>query len=243
MTDRLDAELRLLAADVTFPPTPPLAPAVATRLADGPGASRPVRRPWARALALGIGLSLLAAATVLALGWVLPGLRIVPVASVPPAASVQPGGDLRLGSPMAVPDAPFVVESAGTPSTVYVAAQGNVTSLVFAARNGLPEIEGTGIGLLIQRIEGDLETAMIEKLVDEVGASVIPVSVGDAPGFWITGPPHLVRYLTPAGAVRSEMTRLVGDTLVWQADGVVYRMESRLELDGSLQLAASVRER
>jgi hypothetical protein len=84
---------------------------------------------------------------------------------------------------------------------------------------------------------------MVEKLVDEVGATVTPISIGDAEGFWIEGPPHLVRYLTPSGAGRTEATRLVGDTLVWQRDGILYRMESALGLDDSLLLAASVRER
>jgi hypothetical protein len=242
MADRLDAELRLLAADVTFPPTPALASAVAARVEGRGGGMPPLHRPWVRSLALAVWLSLLAAATVLAISWWLPGLRIVPVASVPPVPSV-PGADLRLGAPTAATDVPFAVAMAGSPSSAFTGGEGEVVSLVFVAREGLPEIGTTGIGLLIQRLEGDLETVMVEKLVDEVGASVIPISVGEASGFWIEGPPHLVRYLTPDGAVRSEMTRLVGDTLVWQTDGVIYRMESGLELADSLELAGSVQER
>ena len=41
-----------------------------------------------------------------------------------------------------------------------------------------------------------------------------------------SGPPHLIRYSDPAGRERSERTRLVGDTLVWQRGGVLYRIES-----------------
>ena len=242
MPDRLDAALRQLAGEVVFPPTPPIAASVRERLVGAVPLS-PRRRRWGRSLAFAIGLSLLVATTVLALTWVLPGLRIVPVASVPPGPTVELGADLRLGRPIDVSDAPFTVGGAAPAASAYTLGGGAVTSLVLAAGDGLPEIADTGIGLLVQRIEGDLETAMVEKLVDEVGATVTPVTVGDADGFWIEGPPHLVRYLTPSGAVRTQMTRLVGDTLVWQRDGILYRMESALGLDASLRLAASVRER
>jgi hypothetical protein len=242
MPDRLDVALRQLAEEVVFPPTPPLAASVRERLLVA-GLPSPRHRPWGRSLALAIGLSLLVAATVLALTWVLPNLRIVPVASVPPAPTVELGADLRLGQPIDVADAPFTVGEPGSAVSAYALDGGTVTSLVIAAGEGLPEISDTGIGLLVQRIEGDLERAMVEKLVDEVGATVTPVTIGDADGFWIEGPPHLVRYLLPSGAVRTEMTRLVGDTLVWQRDGVLYRMESPLGLDESRRLAASVRER
>ena len=242
MPDRLDAALRQLADEVVFPPTPPIAASVRERLVEaGPLSSR--RQPWGRSLALAIGLSLLVAATVLAMSWMLPGLRIVPVASVPPGPTVDLGADLRLGQPIDAADAPFTIGEGGPAPSAYSLDGGTVTSLVFPAGGGLPGIAGTGIGLLVQRIEGDLETAMVEKLVDEVGATVTPVTVGDADGFWVEGPPHLVRYLTPSGAVRTEMTRLVGDTLVWQRDGILYRMESALGLDASRRLAGSVRER
>jgi len=242
MADRLDVALSLLAEDVVFPPTPDLGSSVRRRLVES-DMPRATRRPWGRSLALAVGLSVLVAATVVALAWVLPGLRIVPVASVPPAPSVELGEDLRLGEPVAADDAPFTVDEAGAATSAYRFRDGTVASLVYAAVDGLPEIDDTGIGLLIQRIEGDLDTAMVEKLVDEVGAVVTPVSVGDADGFWIAGPPHLVRYLAPSGFVRTEMTRLIGDTLVWQRDGVLYRMESGLGLADSLRLAASVRDR
>jgi hypothetical protein len=238
MIDRLDGELRLLAKDVVFPPTPDIVARLGRRVGERPSGAR---APWMRSMALAIALSMLVVATVLGLSWVLPGLRIVPVGSVPPASSLTPGAELRLGAPAT--DAPLRVDGAGMPDSIFATADGGVVSLVFVAGDGLPEIKDTGIGLLIQRIEGDLETVMIEKLVDEVGASVIPISVGDAPGFWIKGPPHLVRSLTAEGAVRAEMTRLVGETLVWQGDGALYRMESALDLVDSLWLAESVGER
>lgn len=242
MTDRIDLGLRQVAADVIFPATPALADAVRQRLEAGAKGRSTARPSLLRPLALAVGLTLVVVAAVAALTWVLPGLRIVPVASVPPA-SVPLGDDLGLGAAIDPDDAPFRIDGVAPIAEAYALRDGSVTSLVYAAGGEFPEIDGSGIGLLIQRIAGDLETAMVEKLVDEVGARVVPVSVGDAVGFWIEGPPHLVRYLTPSGGTRAEMTRLVGDTLVWQGVGVLYRMESSLGIDAALRLAASVRER
>ena len=242
MADRLDTALSQLAVEVVFPPTPDLATSVRRRLVES-RLSGPRRLPWGRSFALAAGLSLLVVAAAVALAWVLPGLRIVPVASLPPASAVELGEDLRLGEPITAEDARFEVGERGPATSAYSFRDGTVVSLVYGPGDGLPEIDGSGIGLLVQRIEGDLDTVMVEKLVNEVGAVVTPVSVGEADGFWIEGPPHLVRYLTPSGLVRAEMTRLVGGTLVWQRDGVLYRMESGLGRAESLRLAATVRER
>ena len=242
MTDPIDRALGGLAADVVFPPTPSLLPGIERRL----GAStepRADRRRWARAFVLAVGLSLMVVATVAALAWVLPGLRITPVASVPAAPTADLGAGLTLGEPIPVAEAPFTVGALGPPDAAYEIADGSVVSLVYAAHDGLPEMDDAGIGLLIQRIDGELDATMVEKLVEEVGAKVTPVRIDGADGFWIEGPPHLVRYLAPGGAVRAEMTRLVGDTLVWQQDGILYRMESALGLAESRRLVASVTER
>ena len=242
MTDPIDRALRGLAADVVFPPTPRLLPGVERRLGASaePGAAR---RRWSRAFVLAAGLTLLLAATAAALAWVLPGLRITPVASVPAAPTAGLGDGLTLGEPIPRAEAPFTVEALGPPDAAYETADGSVVSLVYSADDGLPEMDGAGIALLIQRIEGELDATMVEKLVEEVGARVTPVRIGGADGFWIEGPPHLVRYLAPDGDVRAEMTRLVGDTLVWQEDRILYRMESALGITESRRLAASVTDR
>lgn len=242
MTDSIDRALRGLAAEVVFPPTPPLLPGIERRLGVSAEPGRG-RRRWARAFVLAVGLSLMVVATVAALAWLLPGLRITPVASVPAAPTNELGAALTLGEPIAVAEAPFTVEALGPPEAAYESAAGSVVSVVYRADDGLAEMDGAGIGLLVQRIEGELDATMVEKLVEEVGARVTPVTIGSADGFWIEGPPHLVRYLAPDGGVRAEMTRLVGDTLVWQHDGILYRMESALGLAESRRLAASVTER
>jgi len=233
----LDAALRGLAADVAFPAVPDhMTAGVASRLAGRTPAPR--RWRWTRALLIAAGLTLLAAATVAALAWALPGLRIVPVASVPAAPGL--GSGLALGDAAAPGEAaPFTIAALGVPDATYRSPDGGVTTFLFAPRDGLPEL-GAGIGLLAQRIDGTLDRSMVMKLVDEVDARVVPVSVGGADGFWVAGPPHLVRYVGTDGRERAEMTRLAGDTLVWQDGDTLYRIESGLGLEPTLRLAESV---
>jgi hypothetical protein len=239
MTDRLDAALVDLASAVEFPPTPAL------RVSEQMVAAS--RRRWLvpipRALVLAvIGLLLLATvAAALVLG--VPGLRLILVPSQPTASvpSDPLGARLALGAAVPVDEvanlAPGVL---GSPDEAYVIGDGAITSLVYAASDELPELAESDIGLLVQAFEGALEREQVEKLVVEVGASVTAVSVDGAHGYWIAGPPHLLRYLGPDGDARAEATRLVGDTLVWERDGMLYRIESGLGLVETLRIAESI---
>ena len=56
----------------------------------------------------------------------------------------------------------------------------------------------------------------------------------------VIGPPHLLRYLGPDGDARAEATRLVGDTLVWESGGTLFRIESGLGLVETLRIAESI---
>lgn len=242
MNDRLDALLRATAAEIAFPPTPDLRGSVLGRLA------RPERRgwipvAWPRALVLAVITLLALAGTVAALALLLPGLRLTFVPSLP-TASVPEGPlaiRLALGEPIAAETVGAGVPQAlGPPDEAYVIGDHEVLSLVFRAGDGLPELADSGIGLVVQVIDGEIETEQVEKLVIEVGVTVDEVQVGDDQGFWISGPPHLIRYRAPSGAERSEATRLVGDTLVWQHGDVLYRIESGVGLAEALRIAESI---
>lgn len=241
MDDRLDAALRELAPEI-FPPTPDLRTSVAAQL------RRPARRPWwepaawPRAIALAVIVTLLVAATATALVIAVPGLRLtlLPTLPTPQVASEPLATRLALGEPIAPETVgagmPAVL---GVPDEAYVAGDGEVLSLVYAAGEGLPELADSEIGLLVQVIEGALEEDRVEKLVAE-GATITAVEVGGAAGYWIEGPPHLIRYVGASGADRSQRTRLAGDSLVWEAGGRLYRIESELGLAGTLRIAESI---
>ena len=241
MDDRLDAALRELSASVEFPPTPDLRAAVAARLTER---SRRGRWPWAlpRAVALAVAATLVLVAAAAALVLVLPGLRIAIVPDLPTASAPdQPlAVRLALGTSVDVETVGAGVPALlGAPDEAYVMGDHEVLSLVYAADAELPEQGGSGIGLLVQVIDGELDRERVLKLVAE-GASVTEVRVGGAPGFWVSGPPHLVHYTSPSGVTRSQATRVAGDTLVWERDGVLYRIESGLGLDATLRIAASI---
>lgn len=240
MTDQLDAALRDLASEVLFPPTPDLRRRIAPRLERPPRRAWPAWR-WSRPVMLAAIAVVLMAATAAVV--VLPGLRITLVPTLPPASVPIDGLGTRLA--LGESRAPATLDVAapselGPPDEAYSSQDGEVLSLVYAADDELPELANTGIGLLVQQIHGSLDRERVEKLVVEFDVAVTPVEVDGAEGFWIEGPPHAFRYIDASGAERSEMTRLVGDTLVWQRGDVLHRIESGLGLTETRSIAESI---
>lgn len=241
----LDRALGDLAGEIAWPPTPALHETIGWRIAPTPGArwAVPPPRAWPRALVLAVVATLLLAAATAALALILPGLRLTLVPTLPPASAPTDalGSRYALGQPVAADAVGFRVPSElGAPDEVYASQGGDVVSLVYAADARLPELFDSGIGLLVQEIRGSLDRERVEKLILEVGATITGVKIGGEAGYWIEGPPHVVRYRGPAGEERTEMTRLVGDTLVWERDGVLYRIESGLGRDATIRIAESI---
>jgi hypothetical protein len=72
---------------------------------------------------------------------------------------------------------------------------------------------------------------MIQKLTKMTG-HVGQVRVGGRPALWFPGP-HVVVELY-------HQPRLTGSALVWERDGLTFRLEGRLTLDQALRIANSV---
>lgn len=242
MDERIDLVLRQLASAVEFPPAPDLTGRVMGEL-DVPAGSRWSWRPrWQRALVLGVSAALLLAATVAALSFLLPGLRITTVPAIPSDGLPRDPLAVRLALGSAVPTDTVgagVPSLLGAPDEAYVLGDHEVLSLVYVADEELPELGDSGIGLLVQVIDGALDRERVEKLVGEPGVSLTPVEVGDGSGYWISGP-HLIHYTSPSGARRTEARRLVGDTLVWERGGVLYRIESGVGRAETVRIAESI---
>jgi hypothetical protein len=240
MTDRIDDALVDLGTAVAFPPTPDLRRSVTARLAEPPARpgwyGRPSRRLAWVALVLVAILAIAAAAFL-----VVPGLRITWVPALPSVAADPLGARMALGAPIPVADAAGHQPGAlGTADEAYAIGDDDIVTLLYAASAELPDLDGTGIGLLLQAIEGALDRDQVHKLVVEVGAIVQPVEVDGADGYWISGPPHLLRYFGPNGEERAEATRIVGDVLVWERDGTLYRIESGLGLEETRRIAETI---
>jgi len=266
----LEDGLRRLGADLVIPAGSGMEALVRARLVAAGRHGRPGRwRGWlaggprvGRVAVLAASLVLLVAAVAGAATLGLPGLRIVfgpvetPVAASGPAASPgattpRPLGDgLGLGSTaplegldaiagfhVAIPTGPRL----GAPARAWwdpTLGHGQI-ALVWASGAGVPPIDGSGIGAILTESPGRTDEGFVQKVLGP-GSTLEPVTVGGAPGFWISGEPHEFLYLTPDGEVVQDSRRVVGDTLTWWVDGILYRFESGLGRDASIRVATSL---
>lgn len=60
-------------------------------------------------------------------------------------------------------------------------------------------------------------------------------------GLWIEGDPHSFSYTDPSGDMKSKLTRLAGNTLLWQQGNLTLRLESTLDRDSTVAIAESMR--
>ena len=91
----------------------------------------------------------------------------------------------------------------------------------------LPEVGDSGIGLLLAEFRADLDEHFFKRSCVE-GRRSIGWIVDGVPAFWLAGAPHVFMFET--GGPISSKTRpgLTGNVLVWEADGITYRLESNL---------------
>ena len=128
------------------------------------------------------------------------------------------------------------------PETAYVLGDGasRIVTLAWRAGEGEPVLPGTDLSLAVMAVPGDTDEAFLTqaagtrdddrargrgrrpRLVDRRGAPRPPR-------------PAIRRH---GGVLTS---RLAGDTLVFARDGTLYRLESALGRDATLEVAASLR--
>lgn len=236
----LEATLRDMGSRLEGPATPHLAARVRARLAE----RREARRGWLFALAPALLTLVVIAGGATAAEMI--RLRGVDVFRVP-AVSAPPLQPLDLGRRATLDEARALVPSLrlstepglAVPDEVYVREAGPDASFVYAPRGGLPA-GPTGHGALVTQHRGVLDTALIGKGVGP-DSRVVQVRVGDAPGVWIEGAAHFFFYRDAAGNILQESLRLAGNTLLWQRDGTLLRLEAQVGRERALEIAASFR--
>jgi hypothetical protein len=235
--DRLDAELRGLAADVRWPTTPDLAERVVARLEAG--GREPAGRPrrWAP-LVLGHGLGVAAAViTTLLIAGTLDVLgiggpdRIVRVPG-PPDTS-RPGLDVGARTTLAAAQqrlafAIRLPRALGPPRDVRYSD---------AIAGGAVTLIGHGTALL--ETQGEIDP-VLQKGINP-GARARPVSVAGAPGYFITGAREIAVLDRDGHMIPASRSLARSDALVWQRDGIAFRLETRGGLRRGLAIARSVR--
>jgi hypothetical protein len=217
---------------------------------------RPRPRPWwriGRAGALAVAALLVLAALAAAAILGAPGIRIVfvpgaaptptlaptgapsssPSGGTVPSASVDPGTALGLGVVLPLDQAasqaglaPLLPSDVRlqAPDATYLTAR----RLTFAwlATSTIPELTGArGFGLLLTEFRGRVDPGYFEKQVG-TGTGARRVRIRGADGWWLTGNPHFFFYVDDRGVVVDETRRLAGNVLVWEEDGITYRLES-----------------
>lgn len=267
----LDQALADLGREVVFPPTPDLAGQVADALRREGWRPVPVRtvpiwrRGWlvAAALLLLLALGLLLfpeARTAIANRLGLSGVEIHWLEDDPTPVPVPDVSSLGLGRPVTLAEAraavPFAVAmptlpALASPPGVYLLGADDtaMVSFVYPSAVDMPETDVQGVGALLTQFSGSTNRNFIRKgLFSDDGdsaTSIETVTIAGHAGYWIAGAPHtffLACNEVEVEECREERYRLAGNVLLWEGDGVVFRLESGLSKERSLAVAASISE-
>lgn len=233
MADLHDALTRM-AADATWPQTPELATRVRTAVETPPAKrSRPRRPLLAALLALIVGGGVLAAPGVGSGLLERLGLRDATVTKVKELPPTSLGRRLDLGERTSLAGARRLggfellrPAALGAPREVYV-DDGAVT-FVYRARSGGP--------ILFTQVRGSAQP-YVRKFVT---ADTRRVRIGGVPGLLLQGPHAVFFDDRGRGTTRVQEPRLSKNTLLWERDGLLLRLEADQPGDELVRIARSV---
>lgn len=174
-----------------------------------------------------------------------------PPATPPTATPESLGERFGLGRPMTLTEARAAAQytvlaptlpELGQPDEVYFSPlpSGGQVSCVYYPRPGLPVTSATGVGMLLTQFQGAVEPEFFGKGIGPE-TRLEQVTVNGGRGFWLEGKPHFFIYRDANGRTTSETIRLAGNTLIWEQNGVTFRLEAALSKDEALRVAASLR--
>ena len=227
----LERELQALGAIVELPPTPDLVTLVEPRLI---GSARRSRRP----LALAIAALLVAAALAVAVSpsarssfLELFHLRGATVEWLERLPVIPVTGTLDLGDRIDLAEAErryghLVRLDLGDPDEVWI--RGEAVTMVYGTTRE--------VRLLFSQFPGFIEYSFVKK-VGGLGTRIDEVRVGVSPGLWIEGASHFFMYRDADGMIRSGPAYLAGNTLLWERDGNLLRLEGALTKVQALRIA------
>ena len=216
----MDLERELSALQVEWPATPAFALQLARR-----------RRRWPVAVAIALAAIAVAFAVPQSRASILRFFDIgrvhIHVVDTLPAAQERPlsaGLGTRLSLREARADFPGLLLPATATAPVLYLAHGSVVSLLFV-RDGEP--------LLLSELAGGGGVYLKKLAAGSTG--IEGVRVGNAPGLWLSGSPHV--FFTP-----QRSPRLAGNVLLWESDSTTYRLEGRkLGKSEAVAIAESLR--
>jgi hypothetical protein len=230
-------EQRLAALEVEWPEAPDVAPRVRARLAE-----EPARVGLRRRLAIAAAALLVAVGGVMAvpsarstvLDWLGSGGETIERVPEQPSPTPTP---LDLGSRSSLPGDAVVPAALGAPDGVY--RDGEILTLLYRPRDGLPESEHSGAGALLSQFPGRTEDVLVRKQAGP-NTTIERVTVDGEPGYWLAGAAHGLIYEDPSGDIREAPQRLAGPTLVWRRGDLTLRLEADITKERALAIARSV---
>lgn len=151
---------------------------------------------------------------------------------VTPTVSVDPPlpgeHDVTLAQARRAADFPLTLPGRlGPPVTVRLIEDGRVVSMAFGSPHGQVRVD---------QFDGGLDPMFAKFTHAEDMHSVV---VQGVPGVWVDRP-HPVFYTDETGRMREETARLSGSTLIWENNGVTYRVEGDLTREQAIDLADSL---
>jgi hypothetical protein len=149
---------------------------------------------------------------------------------------------LRADFPVRVPADPRL----GTPDEVYrdgadASGARQRISLVYGQRADIPISHEPGVSVLVVEFRGGFDENLTGGKGVGPDTKIESLSVNGGRGLWLEGAPHLFFYRDASGIIQTETLRLAGNTLIWEQDGVTFRLEAQVSREDALRIAASFR--
>jgi len=173
----------------------------------------------------------------------------------PPTPSPLPSGPLGqrlgLGTPTTLDQAQSqlawkieVPSSLGRADEVYLkqppdAPSGGEVTLVYAQRPDFQVSGQTGVSVLVTEARGKVNEVFFQKMLGP-DVTIEDVSVKGHPGYWISGSPHDFVFEDGDGNAYYERLRLATNTLIFDNNGTVVRIEGDMTKSQALQIASSL---
>jgi hypothetical protein len=129
----------------------------------------------------------------------------------------------------------------GAADEIYVELAPVRVTLVYRSRQGLPITALPGISALIVEFKGSLDAPILGKAIGPgTTLEAVPLSSGNA-AYWLAGQPHQFFYRDAAGNIQPDTLRLAGNTLLWDANGITYRLEAQVSREEAVRIASTLR--
>ncbi|MDP9465618.1 MAG: DUF4367 domain-containing protein [Actinomycetota bacterium] len=128
----------------------------------------------------------------------------------------------------------------GAPQSIHIVQPPEVGQImmVYPPSDLVPQSAVTGVGALVSVMPATIDEGFFQKSLG-TDATVRAVTVDGSDGYWIEGSPHQLLFQF-GDQIQNDTLRLATNTLLWQRDGHVYRIEADISLETALRIAESV---